>query len=463
MSDVALKSSTALEIDQTTTACPDSVPGPAGRSDRQLLEEYASTRRDEVFAELVNRHGPWVYCSALRQVGNPAAAKDVAQAVFIILARKAATLRRETVLSGWLFRAVRFAAADVLRSESRRLKREQEAAAMQVNDSGDVSEADWEQTAPLLDEALACLGARDRHAVLLRFFEKKSFGEIGSVLGGNENSARVRVVRALQKLRRFFHRRGVTISAGTVGSVLLNNTVQAAPPGLASLLANCATGAGQTAAEALAQAVLRRFWWKRVIRIGLSVALFLLMAGAVTLALRRDRAPQTTGPAAAPRSLRDTLIAIDRTFIQNDPNGFVALIHFRNAEEQRFKPVLTNYIRAESFFRQEMRRAFNVQQRTFDATFRELCVGQPPVLTSYVGADRASTNVMIAKYPFHLIKVGEAWHWDWFAGLSREARDQRMAVLERKARLLDTLARQVRDGAATNVTEILQTLQSGPR
>jgi len=153
-------------------------------------------------------------------------------------------------------------------------------------------------------------------------------------------------------------------------------------------------------------------------------------------------------------------MAIDRSFVQNDPGGFVALLHFRNPQDELFRPVLTNYIRAESLFRREMRHAFKSQQRPFDVTFNELCVGQPPVLTNYIGVERASTNVMTARYPFHLVRVGEAWKWDLFEGLSGEVSAQRLAALRHKALVLDSLAGRIKDGSSTNVVEILQTFKS---
>ena len=107
-----------------------------------------------------------------------------------------------------------------------------------------------------------------------------------------------------------------------------------------------------------------------------------------------------------------------------------------------------------------MRRKLRVQQRTFDATFRELCVGQPPVLTNVITLDRAATNVMTARYPFHLVKVGDAWKWNLFGGLSNALRDERMAMLARKTQALESLARQVREGERTNVTEILEAFES---
>jgi len=457
-SDCVLKSLTVQENDIDSASREELAPAVTARSDGELLQEYGSTRCDDVFAQIVNRHAPWVYSSALRQVGSPTAAQDITQAVFIILARKAATLRRETVLSGWLFRAARYAAVDVLRSESRRLKREQEAVAMQLDNRCETPEAGWEQVAPLLDEALAGLGAKDRHAVLLRFFEKKSFGEIGETLGGNENSARVRVVRAVEKLRVFFRKRGVVVSAVALSGALLTNVVQAMPSSLVLSWTGSATATGPVVA--LMESTIQRLLWRRVVRIGAAIVMLLLLIGAATLVVRQRQAARAAELAEAGRSVRNLMIAIDRTYTLNDPNGFVALIHFRDRQETEFGPVLADYVRAQLLFRREMQRAFNVRQRTFNVTFRELCFLQPPEPPTYIRSDSAATNIMMAKYPVRFVKAAGAWKWDLFDGLSREECEQRIAFLRHKTVVLDKLAGQVREGTATNVVEILETVRS---
>ena len=90
----------------------------------------------------------------------------------------------------------------------------------------------WEQMSPLLDEALASLGEKDRQAVLLRFFENKSLAEVGSYLGIGEDTARKRISRALEKLHRYFTKRGVSSTTAIIAGAISANSVQAAPDGI---------------------------------------------------------------------------------------------------------------------------------------------------------------------------------------------------------------------------------------
>jgi hypothetical protein len=102
------------------------------------------------------------------------------------------------------------------------------------------SEADFSQVAPILDEAINELGEADRTAILLRFFEQHDFRSVGQALGSNEDAARMRVTRALEKLETLLKRRGVTASSGALALVLAANAVQAAPVGLAVTISTAA-------------------------------------------------------------------------------------------------------------------------------------------------------------------------------------------------------------------------------
>ena len=176
----------------------------------QLLRAYVAENSEDAFRGLVDNHIGLVYSTALRLVrGDHAMAKDVTQLVFTDLARKARTLPANVVLSGWLYRHTTFLASKVLRSESRRRLREQEASSMNTPDE---SKAVWDQFAPLLDDAIGSLSATDRDAVVMRYFEKRDFQSVAASLDSTEDAVQKRVSRALEKLRRYFERRGVAVS-----------------------------------------------------------------------------------------------------------------------------------------------------------------------------------------------------------------------------------------------------------
>src|SRR5674476_431640 len=120
--------------------------------DMALVREFAASHSEPAFTALVERHIGLVHSSALRQVGDPDLAEEITQAVFIILARKAASLGSKTVISAWLYRTTRYAAADALKARRRRQAREQEAFMQSILNQPDTDA--WAQLAPLLDDAL---------------------------------------------------------------------------------------------------------------------------------------------------------------------------------------------------------------------------------------------------------------------------------------------------------------------
>jgi RNA polymerase sigma factor (sigma-70 family) len=261
-------------------------------NDLELLDEYAARDSEAAFTTLVQRHVGLVYSAALRQVRNPHLAEEVAQAVFIILARKARNMRPGTSLSGWLYRTARFAACDALKSQYRRQRREQEAAQMETSSA---EEPAWVQVAPFLDEAMAGLGEKDRNAVLLRFFENKSLDEVGFALGVSPDSARMRVGRALEKLRVFLTRRGAVLSAAAIAGLLSANAVQAAPAGLAGSVAAGALlkgAAGAASTLAMVKGTIKAMTWIKLKMAAAGAAIALAAATVAIMAGNR----QPSGP-----------------------------------------------------------------------------------------------------------------------------------------------------------------------
>ena len=220
----------------------------ADPSDMELLRDYHRQGSEAAFAGLVRRHINLVYSAALRRAGIAAHAEEITQAVFIILARKAASLRSDIILESWLHETTRLTALSFLRGERRRQFREQEAYMQSaLQESADAST--WNQLAPLLDDAVSQLGKKDRDAVMLRFFKEKNLREVAIALKTNEAAAQKRVLRAVEKLRNWFTRRGVVLPAAVVTAAISANSVQAAPVGLAVTISAAAVKGAAVAAS----------------------------------------------------------------------------------------------------------------------------------------------------------------------------------------------------------------------
>jgi RNA polymerase sigma factor (sigma-70 family) len=270
--------------------------------DIELLRRFVEQHSEADFAVLVRRQIDLVYSAALRQTRNPHAAEEVTQAVFVVLARKAGSLLLLGTLTGWLYQATRLTAANYLRAESRRARRDQEAYMQSlINETAEFPEEAWTQTAPLLESAMGELSPADRDAVLLRYFQNKSLRDVGLELGINEDAARMRLNRALERLRRFLTRRDVSLSAAALATVLAANSVQAAPATLAaSVAATVARGAiAGSSVAVLAKGTLSILAWARYkIMVGLGASAILVAAVVTTAVLSQSKASPHRGPVA---------------------------------------------------------------------------------------------------------------------------------------------------------------------
>jgi RNA polymerase sigma factor (sigma-70 family) len=263
-------------------------------ADMELLRQYADRNSDEAFAALVTRHVNMVYSAALRKTGSPNAAEEITQAVFIILAKKAGGLRKKTILSGWLYQTARLTTASFLRTEIRRARREQEAYMQSL--ANETEPELWPQMAPLLEDAMGRLGEKDRNAIALRFFEGKSFKEIGTAFGASENAAKKRVNYALEKLRRYFSKRGIASTTAIIAGAISTNSVQAAPTVLAKSVTAVAIAKGAAASIStltLIKGALKLMAWAKAKTAIVSGVVVLLAAGTTTVAVKAVNAART--------------------------------------------------------------------------------------------------------------------------------------------------------------------------
>jgi RNA polymerase sigma factor (sigma-70 family) len=280
--------------------------------DATLLQRYVETGCQDAFGQLTSRHIGFVYAAALRHVHDRHVAEEITQAVFIVLARKASTLRHEAVLSSWLLSTTRYAALGHMKMAARRKRHERRAAEMAKTVWEEDAERSWPQYEGELDAALASLRESDRKAVMLRFYEHKSFDEIASILGTAEEAARKRVSRAVEKLRGHFGVSSRTLPATTVTYFLYSKLATTPPAGLAAQVAATATkAAASTAVAGGATAELARHVAQHLLILKakwvaatLAAGMALCVGGAVIVNAAYNQKPDPARPAPAQHDFR---------------------------------------------------------------------------------------------------------------------------------------------------------------
>jgi RNA polymerase sigma factor (sigma-70 family) len=275
-----------------------------------LLAEFRRSRSDKAFGELVRRYTNLVYSAARRRLSNDAAAEEATQSVFIRLASTAPELRDDAALVAWLHRTTVHVSIDLWRVESRRRAREEQAAAMQTL----ADDTAWNEIAPEIDEALNALTDAERQTILLRFFEHKSMRELGAAFGISEDAAKMRVSRALDRLR---ERVGPKAACGAValGTMLTNRSVEAAPAALVAALM-CVSWPGPAVVSAAAGLGVAFLNVLRV-KLTLGAAAIAVTAAVAFLATRSPRTVEIAGVAVAP-TVESSLASATQTMAAMD-------------------------------------------------------------------------------------------------------------------------------------------------
>ena len=201
--------------------------------DMRLVQDFALRGSEEAFTALLDRHIKLVYSVALRYVGDAQKAEDIAQSVFLLLAQKGPRLRRNTLISGWLYRAARLVAIRLRRSEMRREQREQEAVMQSIKEYFETEVQLFNRIPFDRVDAVAMdrLGEIERNAVLLRYFEGLPLAQVAAKLDLKEAAVRKQVSRALEKLRHYFAKKGVSVPVGSLAGAIERNALQPVPAG----------------------------------------------------------------------------------------------------------------------------------------------------------------------------------------------------------------------------------------
>lgn len=445
--------------------------------DRELLARYARQRDESAFAEIVRRHVDMVYSAALRQMRDPHLAQDVTQAVFILLTQKAGSIGANVILAGWLYHAARMTANNARRAKERRERNERKAGEAMRERMNETIE--WGDVEGVLDDAMSRLRPRDREAVVLRFLSRKSLREVGETVGISEDAAKLRVSRAIGRLRQLI---GVTAPAAALVAILETNTATAAPPAFAAAVAPAALQAAPaSAALVLAKGTAVMMVQAKVKLIVSVAASVLFVAGGTSVLVQHVSgdsavaaatptqaidpiapATATTAPATQPTVLhqdspRAVLLSIRDAITNQDPAAIRSLIHANGPLEAAVADAMAEQLAAQGALEAVMKRRFPgepaiMPPRAQLESSRELVTGDKAV-------------VMFQKLTFSAMKLQGKWYFDAktvFSPGNRKAQPlaRQPALANEAARALRQVAKNLDAGMYANLEEARQAVKS---
>lgn len=302
--------------------------------DTELLTDWLNHRQDRAFHALVERYAGLVHMAATRTCGgDQSLAGEVSQLTFIALAQKARTLVSRKSLAGWLHVTAVMHSKNLLRKHQRETKKRQLLQThMELYPHGQVAD-DWKRMQPVLDEALAALSAKDREALLLRFYRSLSVREVATNLGIATDAAQKRLDRATKRLRSQLARRGC-LAGGTLTAAMLfglGSDAKAAVPAVSKFASNAIAASTAGGASSLTLIAITIMTQKATIAAGTAV----LLAGAVVFIQSKSSSTNRDyrEPSASGKS---------RTSMSSDINQTSAKNTGSSTARSRSRPVLKN-------------------------------------------------------------------------------------------------------------------------
>jgi RNA polymerase sigma factor (sigma-70 family) len=271
-----------------------------------LLERFLADRDEAAFTALVRRHGAMVFGVCRRVLHHEQDAEDAFQATFLILARKAASLRLERSLGGWLHEVAYHLALRARENTARRQSHEKEIRSVTPTEDA-AMEASRRELRSLLDEELRQLPAKYREPLILCYLEGKTNEQAARQLGWPAGSMSRRLARGRELLRRRLVHRGLTLSVGALTAALIEPSTSAAvPPGLVASVVRMAvqaSAAGIPASVAVLVEERVRGMVLARLRVPLFLALTAMAVGAGALAYQtRGKQPAEEQPASAAKT-----------------------------------------------------------------------------------------------------------------------------------------------------------------
>jgi RNA polymerase sigma factor (sigma-70 family) len=233
-------------------------PGAGHDPDALLLEQFAASRDEYAFAALLKRHGPMVLAVCRRVLRDPHDAEDAFQATFLVLARKAGSVRQYASVASWLYGVAYRTALKARAAAARRRSAEREATLARAAEPDAAREALWRDLRPVLDEEVGRLPEKNRAAFVLCYLEGRTTAEAAQALACPRGTVLSRLAWARARLRGRLARRGLALSTGLLASLLSPAELSAAvPPALFAAAAQAPWGGVSVPVTTLAEGVLR--------------------------------------------------------------------------------------------------------------------------------------------------------------------------------------------------------------